>query len=142
MGSIFETTVIATLVASFISSLVAYWIGVKTIRSMKHHRIEEHILKLIDYEIQYPRYVDDSYCSKWDRHSKEIDDLRYSSYCSHVFNTIEMVWNFFNGNRNKIDEYMNVRELVLLHKEFWKSDEENISSYPDKFRLFIDSYLK
>jgi len=137
-----DTTIISTLIATIISSIVAFLTVKHSNRAIEKNRVDDYLLKTIDYEIMYPQFTVLTFCSEWDIDAEDELSLRYASYCSIVFNNLEMLWKYFGGNKEKIDNYLNVKEIVILHKKYWRTDTQNISSYPDDFRTFIDNYLK
>ena len=136
-------TATATIVASSISSLVAYLVACRSKKYSEISRIDEQILKFNTIAVEYPYLEDDDFCKGWIERSKQDERyMRYDNYCCIVFNLIETLWEHFNGDKKKIDNYLGVKELALRHRQWWESEVQNEEGYSKKFRTFIDNYIE
>ncbi len=107
----------------------------------------EHILEMT---VTYP-YLESARVAKgWEKWKQDRggDDetfLRYDQFCNILFNYLEDVFFFFEGDKKKIESFVDVKSWVRMHRQNWEHplvDEENVDGYDEKFRRFIDSYLK
>lgn len=135
-------TSISTIFAVIISSFTAYKISNKTLRHQKRSVIESRISELIKIAIEYPYLEDDTFCSNWDRSSeiaKSVEGLRYDNYCCYLFNLIEEIWIFCNGDESNINEILRIRELAKRHNPWWSADPDNIFGYSNpNFKKYIE----
>ncbi len=133
-----------TLIATIVSSIVAYFVASRTNRYSEISRIDEQILKLNILAVEYPYLEDDDFCAGWnDRPKSPHQDekyMRYDNYCCIVFNLIENLWDHYNGNKKKIEDYFYVKEVALRHRQWWISEAQNEEGYR-KIHGFINGYL-
>jgi len=139
-------TIIATVIASLIASIVAYIVGNKANRSAQLNKFHDHIFEINRLAMQYPYLEDNDFCESWkdNRHSKEEKYQRYDNYCCIVFNLIEQIWKFYNGDKTKIKDILVVEELINRHKSWWKapsSPGENIYGYNFDFSMYLESHI-
>ncbi len=101
---------------------------------------------MIMISIKYPYLEDDAFCNKWKTKKKySAEELRYENYCCIVFNIIETLYLHYGGNKNKIEGFLAVKELIRRHHKWWKAPSgklDNIDGYDKGFRQFVNSYLE
>ncbi len=71
--------------------------------------------------------------------------LRYDMYCNMLFNFLHHVYEFYGGNKNKIESYIDIKTWIRIHRYNWQNPavaHENIDGYDEPFRNFINSYLE
>ncbi|MCK6527776.1 hypothetical protein L6R50_09505 [Myxococcota bacterium] len=135
------SAIVASVVSGF-GGFVSAWI---IQRRAEWNSIDQGVDEIVRLGIEYPYLEDDEFCASWDPASRDERLLRYSSYCVFVFNVLERAWRYHDGDRNKIEERIGVKELVLRHQEWWKHPghpAENIRGYPQGFRKFVKEYLQ
>lgn len=140
-------TVVSTIVASLIASFVAYFVAQKSNKYAQESRFNDHILEINRLAMQYPYLEDNAFCDSWfsNRHSQDEKYQRYDNYCCIVFNLIEQMWKFYNGDNDKIKNMLTVSELAKRHKGWWKFPSdlgENIYGYDYEFSLYLESQLR
>ncbi len=114
--------------------------------------IHQEILQINKISIDYPYLEDDFFCAGWDYDKVRDKDAtlreqyqRYDNYCCIVFNTIERLWQFCEGNQEKIERQFAVKEMAARHAKWWKRPSgasENIEGYDREFRQFVEKYTK
>jgi len=60
-----------------------------------------------------------------------------------VFNFLQNTGEYFNYDKRKIADFVDASDLIIQHKDWWMMPEQrNSQSYPDKFKDFVNQYLK
>jgi len=108
--------------------------------------LDNRLDSIIQIGIEYPYLEDKHFARRWCENKDNPDDryMRYDNYCNIVFNFLHSVCEFYNYDRKKIEDYIDIRDWVRTHKDNWQNpvDEyENVDGYDDKFKKFIDSYI-
>ena len=94
--------------------------------------------------LKYPNFELKQFTSKWDRNTADIEYLRYDVYCNLIYNYISRIFEFYNGDKKKVEEFVDVRSWIRNHKENWNNPielYENVEGYSEDFRKFINSYF-
>lgn len=142
-----DTTLTAAAIATIISAITSASITLYINNSNKKKNIDDQLDTLLKLAIQYPYLESSKFINGWNT-NKTLDKeeyLRYDIYCTLLFNFLSRVAEFYNYDRNKIDNYIAAKDWIRLHKEYWINPiekYENIDSYDDKFKKLIDKYLK
>ena len=90
--------------------------------------------KVISFSIEYPYLEDDKFVGRGRRRDKTTEKaMRYDNYCCLVFNLLEQLWDFHNGNESKIAKMFYAPEMIRRHKVWWKQDPQNIYGYDGRF---------
>ncbi|HTU88738.1 MAG TPA: hypothetical protein VMF69_01455 [Gemmataceae bacterium] len=110
-------------------------------RSQQRATLVGLIIKMIDLSMEYPYLEKKDFCDSYPnisghQHSKE----RYENFCCFVFNTLMIGFKHFNCEGKKLEEYLHVREIVLLHHKWWQMDRENLE-YDQPFQDYIRSVI-
>jgi len=133
----------SALLSAAVSAVVALTVVTLTLRANRRQHIENMIAKLVDVSIAYPHLEDDKFCASWndaDKTDKEV--MRYDNYCCLVFNLLETLWKHCGGNPKRIEAIFFAREMVLRHKQWWKSQPNNLGGYEIPFHRYIDKIIK
>lgn len=127
------------LTSVILTSVVGYITFSKQYNSDEKFRLNENINKLLDIELQYPFLEDSTFISKWERNRNSNNDsaLRYLTYCEYVFNTLQNVCDYYNYDLEKIDEFMDVNDLIIMHRAYWENPELQKTESPE-FRAFVN----
>ena len=96
---------------------------------------------MIEIGIQYPYLEDEGECKAYVKDSRKPDSMRYENYCCFVFNLLEMIYDFCDGDRGKISEILYVEEIILTHARWWRADKKNIAGYNQDFLLFVNGVI-
>jgi len=110
----------------------------------KRRRLESAFDKLLDRAIQYPQLESAAVYDGWeesDRNSSDLDKLRYFAHCCQVFNTIELAYRLFGGDRDKMLEVEDFPKFVNAHKNWWKSEVLVHGGYRRDFVEFINKEI-
>lgn len=114
-------------------------------RSMNKINSEKEILKinsdLLRIAMQWPYLEDTLYGSKWDRNSRDPDDIRYNLYCTEVFNLLEELYKLYNGKKDDMINLLDIDEYIINHKKWWYEEVSKTGGYGKDFRNFIDNYI-
>jgi hypothetical protein len=146
MGNI--ETIIISIISSIATATSTFFLVYKHFLYIKEKRKEltGELNKIIEIAIDYPYVESKSFTSKWDN-NKDSDDeryLRYDMYCNRLYNHLHNVCDFFKYDKRKIEDFVDVKSWIRLHKQNWLhpvDENENIDGYDNTFRNFINSYL-
>ena len=144
-----DTVSIIACIASAVSALIAVVSAVMAYRFKRADRrleLEKELDRILEIGIQYPRFEYAPFTNDWNRHRGEDDEiyLRYDIYCNLLYNYIHHVYEYFDGDKKKIEDYVDVRTWIRLHRQNWQNpidENENVDGYDEGFRNFINSYL-
>jgi hypothetical protein len=127
---------------AIIATIVSWFVARRQVRAAERASLEHQVDELLRIAIEYPYLEDDEFVAEADNLNTDKDKrLRYECYCCFVFNLMERVWRHCGGNREKVEQVIYVRELVLLHKRWWLRASDNSLGYPKKFCEFVRTYL-
>ena len=115
-------------------------------RKSQLQKLNEKLAKILEISVQYPYVENPGFTSQWENKKDTEDDryMRYDMYCNLLFNYLAEVYEHFNGNRTKIENFVDIKNWIRLHRLNWQHPlvhDENIDAYSHKFRQFIDSYI-
>lgn len=135
------TAAIATLLATSIS----VFFSLKINKSNKKDKLDSELNEILNISIQYPYLESEVFIKTWREERTSSDDIyvRYDLYATRVFNYIHRIYLHFNKNREKIDNYLAVKDWVRLHKDYWEypsKEFENKDNYGDEFTKYIREY--
>lgn len=123
-------------------------------RRTQEDRLRQRLADILALSVQYPYLEHPSITENWKgwkdglgENVKKYDEkfARYDQFANIIFNFLEDVYIHFKGDKKKIEDFVDVKSWIRLHKQVWEdplSSYENADSYSDDFRKFIDSYLK
>lgn len=144
-----ETAILISTIAAAISAIFAAVSSIMTYWQYKKERLQklnDRMDKILEISIQYPYVENVNFISHWvemkDGQNEEY--LRYDMYCNLLFNYLFAVYDYFGGDKAKIENYVDVKSWIRLHKLNWKypvDPNENIDGYSSEFRNFINSYI-
>lgn len=138
--------IIAAFVSIFMSSLVSILITYFRHRSEERAELLSQFQEMIRLALLYPHVDDPRFCRLWSGEPREIKDVQYDTYCCFVFNVLERTWRHFHGNRQKIQRFAGVGEIIRMHQKWWLSfgaARDNIDGYSNPgFRQFVESYCR
>ncbi|MGO9567870.1 MAG: hypothetical protein ACLP5H_10045 [Desulfomonilaceae bacterium] len=133
---------VSAIISAIIAAIVSVAVCVFTLRSQRRSRIYDLIDKVIGISIDYPYLEDDNFCKAWKEIDKTTEEaMRYENYCCLVFNLLEHLWSFNNGNESKIAKMFYASEMIRRHKVWWKLDLDNIYGYDPAFRQYVAKFL-
>lgn len=144
-----QCTILISTMAAAISAIFAAVSSIMTYslyRKEKLQRLHDRLDKILEIGIQYPYVENPNFISKWveNRGGQDEKYLRYDMYCNLLFNYLVAVYDYYGGNKSKIEEFVDVRSWIRLHQLNWKNPvdpNENLDGYSLKFRNFINSYI-
>jgi hypothetical protein len=134
-------------IATLISSGVAATVSVLLNRSTQIRSLEDQLDSILKISIQFPYLENPKFTKTWNENRDSNDEkyLRYENYCTMVFNFLGRLCDFYKYDLEKIEDFMNVRDWVRLHKDCWQNPSvpyENADSYETKFKKIIENYIK
>lgn len=141
-----------SIITCIISGIGAFIAGVSAYLSYRFNRdngkaeLERELNRILEIGINYPRYEFPPFVNDWPNHRGKDDEeyLRYDIYCNMIFNFLHHVFEYYRGDKEKIEGYVDVKTWIRTHKQNWlqpADDSENIDGYDDGFRRFINSYI-
>lgn len=137
-------------IAAAISAIYSAKSSKTTLELYKKEKEEQLIAELnriLEIGIEYPYLESNEFTSKWDNYKNSDDEqyLRYDMYCNLIFNYLHHVFEHFEKDKKKIEDFVDVKTWVRLHKFNWLSpvdENEILDGYDEEFRNFINSYIK
>lgn len=141
------TAAIATLTSAIITLLLNYIVNLKSIKRKEYDEMYNELHQMIIFYVTYPYLENESFISSWEKSQGSTDEkkLRYEAYCIYVFNFLERLCKFYKYKKKKIENFINIKEIVRTHSKWWShpdSNHSNIDGYEVKFRNFINEYIK
>ena len=136
-----------TAILGVILSTISLWQNFQLNKKQKESSFYEKLNRLLELAIQYPELESQSFIDKW-LEMKEKNDasyMRYDIYCNLLFNFLSELYDFYNGDRAKIENFCDIKTWIRMHQLNWKypiDPNENIDGYTQKFRDFINSYIQ
>jgi len=133
------------IIPAFVGFLLAYITFSKQFDANEKSRLNDNLNKLLDVNLQFPFVEDSSFITSWvkNKNSNSDSSLRYQTYCEYVFNFLQNTCEYFGYDKNKIQDFVDVHDLIGQHKEWWNMPEQkNSDSYPKPFRDFINESYK
>jgi len=111
----------------------------------KKEKLIDKLNRILEIGIEYPYLESKDFTSKWDNYKLTGDEkyLRYDMYCNLLYNYLHDVWEYFNHDKKKVEEFVDIKNWIRIHKNNWLNPvdkNENIDGYDDEFRLFINTY--
>lgn len=108
--------------------------------------LERELNRILEIGVQYPHLEYAPFTKDWVCHRGKDDEkyLRYDIYCNLIYNFLHHVYEYYDGDKKKIESYVDVKSWIRLHKENWLNptdENENIDGYDEQFRQFVNSYL-
>lgn len=93
--------------------------------------------------MEYPYLEDSKFIKRWakSRESSKEKFIRYDLYCCIVFNFLESVSRFYRYDIAKIVNFVDIKEMLEAHREWWKSPPGNADAnqigYSKEFRRML-----
>lgn len=112
----------------------------------KQDSLDSRLDSIIKIGIEYPYLEDKQFTKQWNEMKNKQDEkyLRYDNYCNIVFNFLHSVCEHYKYDKNKVENYIDIKNWMRMHEDNWKNpveDYENVDGYDSQFRTFINSYL-
>lgn len=112
----------------------------------KKEKLNDKLNKILEIGIEYPYFENKNFTSRWTEYRQTDNEqyLRYDMYCNLLFNYLHDVWEYFDHDKDKVEEFVDIKTWIRIHKDNWLypiDENENIDGYDQKFRLFINNYL-
>jgi hypothetical protein len=142
-----NTISVISISLSISSIVLAFYTFNKNYNSTELNNLNTNLNQMISISIEYPYLEDSSFISKWPsfRDSSEERYLRYNSYCIYTFNFLQSVCSYYDYDKNKIEDFVNVDEIIQTHETWWKNppsgEDPNTKGYDEKFDRFVNSIL-
>lgn len=141
-----DTSDIISIVAAFVSFfsvIVSLIIYKSSKRDNEKLRLNDSLISLLNIGMQYPFVEDTRFINKVKDDESSQKTIQYELYCIAWFNFIEQLHNFYSGNKKRIENFVEVKEVVIMHKAWWeRNQDKNIEGYKsNKFHKFINDYL-
>lgn len=144
---------LAVLISTIAAAVSAVFAAVSSIMTYRQYRksqlqkLSEKLAKILEISVQYPYVENPGFTSQWENMKDSSDEryMRYDMYCNLLFNYWVDVYDYFGGNKKKIEEFVDIKNWIRLHRSNWQHPfvhDENIDAYSPKFRKFIDSYIR
>lgn len=137
----------AAAIATIISSGTATFVAIRLNKSNAKKALNDQLDGIIKIAIQYPYLESQTFADTWTTNKNSQDEkyLRYDNYCTLIFNFLSRFCEHYNFDKNKIEQHINVKDWIRLHKQCWENPStpfENADGYSKEFKKFINAYLK
>lgn len=141
-----KATVIATILATLISSFVSIVVSFILKKRNDKTSLDSQLSFILRLAIEYPYLESKFFTSNWKENCQNPDDKyrRYETYATLVFNYLEDVCEFFNYDREKVEQYINIKSWISLHRDYWHNPTDsgdNEKSYNDDFKAIVHEIL-
>jgi hypothetical protein len=146
-----DFTAIFTLLAALISALVAFFVSKWEVSKMKRSsetaRLNEQLFNILKIQIKYPFLEHAQFVNAWssEKAKNELNYQRYDSYCCMLFNFMWQIYELYNGDKNRIENFFAVAEEIRIHKIWWNdplNPRDNIEGYNGDYRKYITSIIE
>lgn len=120
-------------------------------RINRKENLDARLAALLALTVQYPYLEHRSITEGWSKWKKENNGKyderfnRYDQFANMLFNYLVDVYDFYDKDQQKIDDYLDVKGWVRIHRQIWEDPldpHENVDGYSPAFRSFINSYIK
>lgn len=147
-----DWSAVAPWASPIIGGVITFFVSLYVIDTNKkiadEQKLNDVLRSIINRGIDFPELEDKEFIKKWENNQLESRDrVRYEMYCINWFNFLYDLCKFYCYNKDKVENVLNVKEVVRQHKSWWQcpDDDEfaNVEGYSKEFREFINSnYLK
>lgn len=145
MESLTIITVI-TATSGIVFSSVSLWQNHRLNKKLKTDSLQDELNHLLEIAIQYPYLEHQPFIDQWkEKKGTNEEYMRYDMYCNLLFNFLAKLYDFYKGDKAKIEAFCDIKTWVRMHQLNWQSPidpNENIDGYSECFRRFISSYLQ
>ena len=136
-----------TLIPAIIAALISAGVTLLINRRNNRKHIDDQLDNILKIAVQYPYLESYAFTKTWnEKKATESEEcLRYDLYCTLLFNYLSRLAKYFKYDKQKLDNYLAVKEWVRLHKDYWLNPYdtyENIDAYEKKFRELVSEYIK
>lgn len=103
-------------------------------------RIEYEQARLLGLVVRYPNLSDDSFYDEKGGHKKveKYEFARYNAYCFRVFNLLQDLFYYGDGDEEKMRQMLDFDEYIIRHKKWWIDVVPRLSCYRMRFVIFIN----
>jgi hypothetical protein len=141
-----QSTVVAILTSSLISSSVTYLVFKKNYMFNELRILNDNYMQIKSFAIQYPYLESQDFIKKYKSHEINPDEqkIRYGIYCSFIFNTLQRICIYFKYDKIKIRQFIHIQEIVSQHQNWWKNPSgmyQNKEGYEDEFKSMVNYLL-
>ena len=141
----FSRDAIIAIVTAVLTTAISYYMFWKQHNTDEKFRLNENLNKLLDIDLQYPFLEDSVFVARWKTNKKSNNDsaLRYEYYCIYVFNFLQNVCEYYEYDKKRIDDFVDVDDLIGLHKSWWELPENQQSQGEDpRFKQFVNNLYR
>lgn len=137
----------AAAIATLLSSAIATSVTLLINRGNSLKNLSDQLDNILKISIQYPYLENPAFTATWNDNKNSVDEkyLRYDNYCNLVFNYMERLCKYYNFNENKIQNHINIRVWIRVHKQCWTSPStpyENADGYSKELKKLLKHFLQ
>jgi hypothetical protein len=141
-----QSTVVAILSSSLISSSVTYLVFKKNYLFNELRILNDNYMQIKSFAIQYPYLEDQEFIIRHfsNKVQEDMEFIRYQVYCSFVFNTMQKISRYFKYDKTKIRKFVHMKEIIQQHKEWWKNPSgiyKSKEGYEEEFMQLVNYYI-
>jgi len=113
----------------------------------RKEKLHDELNTILKIGIEYPYLESKDFTYKWNelKCTGNENYLRYDMYCNLIFNYIHHICEYYCYNKEEIEGFVDVKTWLRIHRQCWLNpmdENENVDGYDEKFRQFVNSYLK
>lgn len=139
-------TPIVALIGVFFSAF-SLWQNYRLNKKQKENALYDKLSHILEIAVKYPYVEYQPFIDQWlnKKGDSDIRYMRYDMFCNLLFNFLVEIYEFYGGNKKKIEGFCDIKTWVRMHKLNWLypiDPNENIDGYSEDFRNFINSYIQ
>lgn len=150
IGDIFnkiDSKITTPAIATLISATVAYIISKRTNKRADKASLDNRYNEIMKINLTTPYFEDASFSQNWKLHKNNGNERNnfYHYYCKLLFKFLEAYCIYYNFNKKKIENNIDIKEWVNNHKQWWTEPYFNNpipKRYSKKFIKYIDSIME
>ena len=106
------------ILPAFVGFLFAYITFSKQYDASERSRFNENLNKILDVNLEYPYIDDNDFINRWSKtpNSHSDSSIRYQTYCIFVFNFLQDISEYYKYNKERVEQYVDIEDLILQHK--------------------------
>lgn len=140
-------TILVTIYSTRKMNKATYDSTKEMIKDNLKRSFHDQLDSILKISIEYPQLESDEIVKSWKEKSESKEEIyiRYDLYCTLIFNLGERVSVFFNFDDEEINKFINFRDWINYHKDYWIysiSPDEDKNSYKKKYIDLIKKWIK
>lgn len=113
-------------------------------REYRKCRIEYENGRLLGLVIRFPTLVDETFYDESGKrkNADQTEFTRYNAYCLRVFNLLQELFYYGDGNEEKMRQMLDFDDYIIRHKKWWTVAVPRMSCYRMRFVAFVNRLVQ